>query len=775
MRSVRLRAFALPLLLVLLFFTFYKHLGEVFFMNVLPVYLSEKSASSALPDDDALRRNGGAFLSGSSAVLLSGDSRICLDVQNDRLFVTGLSTLKNGENRVSPSSVFDLPSHAVVNGAVLRLSWRFNRAEIVGVEENGVEAVGVSYGFHSVFGSFGLTVTCISRPGIAGPFEFRVTLENGCEKAARIIPGTFASFTLKKTPDETLMRIKKESGMAEGYTHYTGQFFEGSGICSEELKYGKTYTAWVNTYQSFNESGFLPMVYLDSGSYGCYAALEWSSGEVSVRSGRGGVTVGADLDCVSEKKYVFSTKVPAGECFEFPPVYLGVYDGSPDDGSNVFKKWFFSCKAPCALRDHPNEPLTQMDFQSGLDTYGIEAVKWDYGWWSGDRLGNWETLEGSWQLRDPDYLGVLRQYGCDTLSQFGALTKARGKSLTVYVLLHDTLDKNGMPTDAFGPFNSKTHPEWFSDRLIDLGMGNTADLGNEECVSYLQGAMAAFFNENSVTTWRSDFEPICYSSDKENRHDANGSDVQYWCSVGFRELVSYLYDNVDGFRYESCSSGGSMKDLFTATLAVVINCDDAANYAGMRATFYDSSYVIHPAQLQMPCNADFANPDKELFYPKAEQGSMSDADFRDAMINMGFRTQCLGVPMFSSWTGTLLTDYYARYAEIYKTKLRPLIRNGSLYHILPRPDGVHWDGVQYACPDASGEIKGAAFLFKPSPEAGETSRIFLRGLDPDAEYRLVFEDRPEQNLTATGKELSETGTEVSIPESVGSEIIWIMR
>ena len=41
-----------------------------------------------------------------------------------------------------------------------------------------------------------------------------------------------------------------------------------------------------------------------------------------------------------------------------------------------------------------------------------------------------------------------------------------------------------------------------------------------------------------------------------------------------------------------------------------VNTDDAANYMSMRTTFYDSSYVIHPAQLQMPCNADFFNPKK---------------------------------------------------------------------------------------------------------------------------------------------------------------------
>src|SRR5262249_40077826 len=30
--------------------------------------------------------------------------------------------------------------------------------------------------------------------------------------------------------------------------------------------------------------------------------------------------------------------------------------------------------------------------------------------------------------------------------------------------------------------------------------------------------------------------------------------------------------------------------------------------------------------------------------------------------------------------------------RLYKTALRPLIRDAELYHISPRPNGVHWDG-----------------------------------------------------------------------------------
>ena len=85
---------------------------------------------------------------------------------------------------------------------------------------------------------------------------------------------------------------------------------------------------------------------------------------------------------------------------------------------------------------------------------------------------------------------------------------------------------------------------------------------------------------------------------------------------------------------------------------------------------------------------------------------------------------------------------------------------------------MNWDGVMYADPDSANEIKGAVFLFKPSEQAEDIKVVKFDGLDPAKTYKLTFEDRPEQNTTASGKELMEKGIAVSI-KSVGSEIIWI--
>ena len=119
-------------------------------------------------------------------------------------------------------------------------------------------------------------------------------------------------------------------------------------------------------------------------------------------------------------------------------------------------------------------------------------------------------------------------------------------------------------------------------------------------------------------------------------------------------------------------------------------------------------------------------------------------------------------------------DYWRYYiANLYNNIMKPLIRYGDLYHILPRPDGIHWDGLEYIDADSENEIKGLVMLWKPTNEEGSEKTIKLRGLEAETMYQLTFEDRPEQNCTKTGAELMETGLTVTIEGESGSEMIWI--
>ena len=70
----------------------------------------------------------------------------------------------------------------------------------------------------------------------------------------------------------------------------------------------------------------------------------------------------------------------------------------------------------------------------------------------------------------------------------------------------------------------------------------------------------------------------------------------------------------------------------------------------------------------------------------------------------------------------------------------------DLYHILPRPDGRHWDGVEYYDPSSG---KGMTALFKPKSDV-ITQMIHFKGLDPAHRYGLSFEatarNRPSKSL-----------------------------
>lgn len=706
----------------------------------------------------------------SEAFLRSADETVILSAADGGLKIVSLYLHGSRNEYIGTPSEFSLPQFVEIAGRKTRIAWEFEKITESDGTDNGTEYKTVD--FHYTYGnSLELTVSAVARHSLNGPFEFRSVIKNSADDEVRIIPEKFASF---EAPLEgQLISVKKESGYAEGYKSKDGIEYNGSGIYSTDVKKGANVIAWTNVYQNYNVNGYLPMIYQVTERGGLYCALEWSSGRVTAAAGDTSVRFAVDMDYVSENNDRFSTLVNPGDEIALPSVYIGAFDGSLDNGSNIFKRWFFECKAPSALRDNPMEPLSQMDMQTGVETYGVESIKWDYGWWSSEEsVFPWKTLEGSWILRSEAYKGVLAGYGCNGLPDFGELCKSKGLNWTAYVLLHDTLDSAGRPTDEFGEFNSLSHPEWFSNRVVSDGMGQSCDLGNEECVEYLKTAMADFFKTNGINTWRSDFEPICYSSDLENRHDSYGDDVMYWCTVGFNDLLSSLYENVPGFRYECCSSGGGLKDLNSARYAVSINTDDSGQYLGMRMTFYDSSYVIHPAQLQFPCNVDLFNPGVGELYPEINTTAGEDFDLKKTMLDMGMRSMILGSPMFSTQSVKCEKEYYEKYSRLYAEKIRPIIREGDLYHILPRPNGVDFDGVMYSAPYSASDTKGVVFLFKPTEAPGDICHITLDGLRPDKEYSLSFTDRPEQNMTASGETLMTDGVDVVI-EYIGSELIFI--
>jgi len=719
---------------------------------------------------------------GPENTLTSVGETITLNVVEDKLYITNLATLETGENKLMDNSELMLPIFSKKfrddGDKNVAVEWKYDTALEYEEMVNGVLTTGVVYKFKELTQNLELRVYILIRPELAGPFEIYMEIDNLNDSEYRIeLDNGFTSFATKviDPADTNIVRIASESYSAEGAQSNDGVVrYEGEGIYITNVAETdqKTITSSRKDFQ-WNGRHYLAQ-FIDRTNDGVFIGLGWTTGRVSSRIQNNGSIV--------TKAYIvdgngnFSTRIPAGDTFEIPSVYVLPYEGNMDAGSNAFKSWFFDCKTVSILRDSDALPLLQYGGDLGdpvrMQNMGFDSIAWDYGWYTGYYYSSSgpHFAEGAWTLLADGIDAPGETF--KSISEYGALLDELGLNFTTYLLLHENLDLNHEPTEEYGEFNSITHPEWFASQVHPTA--RLADLGNVDCVAYLKEKLENFFKICNVDQWRTDFEPIAVYSDKENRHDANGSDVAYWCTVGFTEIIQHLYDTVEGFKFESCNSGGGNKDLYIAELATFFNCDDSANYLSMRTSFYDSSYLIHPAQLEMPIQPHVWDPQfYEYNFPKVEEPVVEEGDaydFQDAMLKMGFRTGLHGFPQWA--TVPDYTYYYDIYTHLYKEKVKPLVREAELYHILPRPDGINWDGIMYADPDTEREIKGLVFLYKPSIHTTDTYNVVFDGLYEDTLYQLTFEDRPEQNCTATGASLMTDGIDVEI-KYVGSELIWI--
>ena len=108
---------------------------------------------------------------------------------------------------------------------------------------------------------------------------------------------------------------------------------------------------------------------------------------------------------------------------------------------------------------------------------------------------------------------------------------------------------------------------------------------------------------------------------------------------------------------------------------------------------------------------------------------------------------------------------------LYKRSLRPLIREADLYHVSDRPDGVHWDGIEYFSNNAG---RGVLYAFRGNGADEATHRFVLRGLDGRRRYRLHFQDQgAAADRIVAGESLLQEGLEIRLPEPLSSELVFI--
>jgi alpha-galactosidase len=249
------------------------------------------------------------------------------------------------------------------------------------------------------------------------------------------------------------------------------------------------------------------------------------------------------------------------------------------------------------------------------------------------------------------------------------------------------------------------------------------------------------------------------------RSDCTAGEVvgaNYQAVKGFYAMLDQLHREQANFQWENCSGGGRIKDFGAMRRAVKIFVTDTYFEHHVRQAFYDSSFALPPAQIEGCVGSTDGR-----FRPQGPAG-----------MRFAFRSTSLGaVEWFidaptgmngsAPWTDEEKAAVKAA-VDTYKRKIRPLVRNADLYHILPRPDGKNWDGIQYYDPATR---KGVVYLFKPAPGT-DTMSIRLRDVEPKTIYRVTFEDGSNPAAEKAGEELA-GGIEVTLTGAPVSELMFV--
>jgi len=205
--------------------------------------------------------------------------------------------------------------------------------------------------------------------------------------------------------------------------------------------------------------------------------------------------------------------------------------------------------------------------------------------------------------------------------------------------------------------------------------------------------------------------------------------------------------------FEICNDGGRMVDFGSAAHGDYFSITDTYDPLSNRRAFYDASYLLPPPML-------------ETYVEKWQARDLPGFLY---MLRSGMMGWLSIMQDTSSWSAE--ERQAAKFAiELYKARLRPLIRDAHLYHVGSRPDGVHWDGTEYI---DSARAHGVLYAFRGSV-LDQSEHVFtLAGLEPTRFYKLHFQDRSSPEITQSGAQLMKTGLNVHLAEPYSSELVFL--
>jgi len=655
-----------------------------------------------------------------------------------------------------------LPTSVEIDGKAVPVKWEWNRGAS---RADGKE---VSYVYDSASPKLRLTWEWEARAE-HGPVEHQIRVENLGKAevwlpfvdSVRVEMDCDASGTLEQ------LSVDKGAGTPSPVgTHLV------------DVKDGFQWEGTSTTYSHFEWNGvreiipFFLVEKKDREKSGWYIGIEFS-GRTRLTLERAGGTLRAAAG-LNPNPGPFKTRVRAEEGFETPTVFMGGTTGGIDAAGNVLRKWERAALTKAANWESPEYPmLVNNSWGSGLaidETLAMRMLKdsaelkfemfhIDAGWFHG--VGDWypdpkKFPHGLAPIADEAHrLGL--KFGLWTDWTQAALDTEHGA-----LNLRDPVVNNWVVADT--PADWK--PEPFKGQTIDIGVPAARDWTEKE--------VDRIVTDYHLDMLEHDGYVVAQGCDRSNHPHAapdpaqttitnaassyfvdgpNSTDVSYHAVRAYYSVYSELRKKHPGLLLEICNDGGRMVDFGSAAHGSYFSITDTYDPLSNRRAFYDTSHVLPAAMLETYVEK-WPVPKIENFRYMLRSGMM------------GWLTVMLDTTVWSEEQHRAAAAEF----ELYKTKLRPFIRDADLYHISARPDGIHWDGMEYF--DAPRHA-GVVYAFRGTIENQASETFVLKGLEPEKEYALHFQDQSAPDRKATGNELLTKGLTVSLTGPNTSEIVFL--
>jgi alpha-galactosidase len=466
------------------------------------------------------------------------------------------------------------------------------------------------------------------------------------------------------------------------------------------------------------------------------------------------------------------TRLTSGGTIESPTVFLGAFASGPDGAGNQLRPWVRAVLGSPRTWANPHYPLTvNNSWGAGMQvdesiahrmiadsaSLGLEMFHLDAGWFRG--VGDWypnpkNFPHGLAPLADDAHHRGMKfglwvdwsQAGLDTAP--GALN-LRNPTVRDWLVA------------GVGP---DWKPQEFKGQTIDLGVPAAHDYAQREVNRIVSDYHLDMLEHDGYVVaqgcTRDDHPHAPPDSQRMSiRHidgsdlvlSSNSTDVSYHAVRSYYSIHDQLRREHPELLLEICNDGGRMVDFGSAAHGDYFSITDSYDPLSNRRAFYDTSFVLPPAMLET-YEQKWPTPHLDNFLYELRSGMMG---WFTVMQDTG------------AWTAE--QHAAARKAiSFYKENLRPLIREAQLFHISARPDGVHWDGIEYWDP---AKKRGIVFAFRGSGNDESQHRFLLAGLDPQQNYHLHFEDGSSPDTELTGRSLMSTGLTVVLPQPLSSELI----